>query len=92
MTVKVLSGSTVIAEGKLALEPAGSYTLFNVPLTYIANPPKATSVRIMFASSNHASYNQAEKTANIKTTDRMSRYECYTLGAALSVDNLTFNY
>ena len=92
VTVKVLSGSTVIAEGKLALEPAGSYTLFNVPLTYIANPPKATSVRIMFASSNHASYNQAEETANIKTTDRMSRYECYTLGAALSVDNLTFNY
>lgn len=92
VTVKVLNGSTVIAETTLQLEPAADYTRFTVPLTYAPDAPVATSVRVMFASSNHASYNQADETAAIKTSDRKSRYECYTLGSALTVDNLSFNY
>lgn len=92
VTVQVLSGSQVIAEGSMQLAPAADYTLFTLPLTYAANAPKATQVKVMFASSNHASYNQADETRNIKTTNRVNRYEAYSLGAMLTVDNLKFNY
>lgn len=92
VTVQVLSGSQVIAEGSMQLVPAADYTLFTLPLTYAANAPKATQVKVMFASSNHASYNQADETRNIKTTNRINRYEAYSLGAMLTVDNLKFNY
>lgn len=92
VTVQVLSGSTVIASATVNLEPASDYTLFTVPLTYKVGAPKATQVRVMFASSNHASYSQAAESAAVKTSDRMNRYECYALGSALTVDNLSFNY
>lgn len=92
VTVQVLSGSQVIAEGTLQLAPAADYTEFTLPLTYAANAPKATQVKVMFASSNHASYNQADETRNIKTSNRMNRYESYSIGAALTVDNVKFNY
>ena len=90
--MQILSGSQVIAEGSLQLAPAADFTLFTVPLTYAANAPKATQVKVMFASSNHASYNQADETRSIKTTNRVNRYEAYSVGAMLTVDNVKFNY
>lgn len=90
--VKVMNGSTVIGSGEITLNPAVGYTAFTVPVTYVANAPKATHVRVMLTSSNHASYNQAEETASIKLVDHNSRYEGYKLGAVLTVDNLSFTY
>ncbi len=92
VTVEVLSGTQVIAQASKQLEPAADFTLFTLPLSYANGAPKATQVKVMFASSNHASYNQADESANVKTSNYMSRYECYALGAALTVDNLKFNY
>lgn len=92
VTVQVLSGNTVIAQASKMLEPAEDYTPFSLPLTYAAAAPKATSVRVMFASSNHASNSMADETANVKTSTRVNRYEAYSIGAALTVDNLSFNY
>ena len=87
-----MNGSTVIGSGEITLNPAAGYTAFTVPVTYVANAPKATHVRVMLTSSNHASYNQAEETASIKLVDHNSRYEGYKLGAVLTVDNLSFTY
>lgn len=86
VTVKVLNGSTVIAQGSGRLTAASSYKQFNVPLTYIAGAPKATSVQIMFCSSDKTNE------ASIQVTAYNSRYEAYHHGATLVVDNLSFNY
>lgn len=93
-TVKVtlLSGSTVVASGEAALDAAGDFTAFNIPLTYAKGAPKATELRIMIASSDHASYNQADETAAIKTDTKLNKFEAYSIGATLVIDNLTFNY
>ncbi|MDE6526251.1 MAG: DUF4493 domain-containing protein [Muribaculaceae bacterium] len=93
-TVKVtlLNGNTVVATGEAALDAAGDFTAFNIPLTYAKGAPKATELRIMIASSNHASYNQADETAAIKTDNKVNNYEAYSIGATLVIDNLTFNY
>lgn len=92
VTVELLNGATVIAQGSTNLSAASSYTAFSVPLTYIANAPKATSLRIMVASSKHASLSMAEETRNVKVTTYNSRYESYQHGATLVVDNFTFDY
>ncbi len=92
VTVEVLNGSTVIATGHANLSAAGSYTAFNVPLTYVANAPKATSVRVMVASSKYASTSLAQETNNVAVTTYNSRYESYQHGATLVVDNFTFEY
>lgn len=91
VTVTLLNGSQVIGTGTAQLGAAADYTRFTVPVTYTVKA-KATSLRIMITSSNHASYNQADETASIKTSDYMSRYQNFALGAGLTVDNLTFNY
>lgn len=93
-TVKVtlLSGSTIVASGEAALDAAGDFTAFNIPLTYAKGAPKATELRIMIASSDHASYNQADETAAIKTDTKLNKFEAYSIGATLVIDNLTFNY
>lgn len=93
-TVKVtlLNGNTVVATGEAALDAAGDFTAFNIPLTYAKGAPKATELRIMIASSDHASYNQADETAAIKTDTKLNKFEAYSIGATLVIDNLTFNY
>lgn len=91
VTVTVLNGSTVIAQGSANLATASSYTQFNVPLTYIANAPKATSVCVMVASSKYASTIDSE-TSNVKVTTYNSRYESYQHGATLVVDDFKFIY
>ncbi len=92
VTVTLLNGESVIGTGTANLSAAASYTEFTVPVTYSVTNQKATSLRIMIASSNHASYNQSEETATIKTTKYMSESLQSAIGAILTVDNLTFTY
>ena len=90
--VTLLNGSTVVATGTASLDAAGDFTAFSIPLTYAKGAPKATELRIMIASSDHASYNQADETAAIKTDNKVNNFEAYSIGATLVIDNLTFNY
>lgn len=87
VTVEVLSGSTVIGQGSAKLSANTAYTLFNVPVTYVAaRTPKATSVRVMISSSNHT-----DESA-IKVSTFNYRYESAMHGATLVVDDLSFAY
>ena len=92
VTVSILSGDEVIATGSANLGAAANYTEFNVPLTYSNKSAKATQLKIMIASSNHASNVQSEETAAIKTTNVAAKFESSSYGAQLTVDNLTFIY
>lgn len=92
ITVSLLNGETVIGSGSVALGAASDYTEFDVPILYTDESQKATELKIMITSSNHASYNQEEETASIKTTNYNGRYESASRGAMLTVDNLTFSY
>ncbi len=92
VTVSLLNGETIIGTGSIAFNAVGDYTEFDVPITYSEASLKATELRIMITSSNHASYNQADETASIKTTNYNGRYESASRGAMLTVDNLTFSY
>lgn len=90
--VELLNGNTVIATGTANLGASADYQQFKVVLNYIANAPKATALRIMVTSSKYASASQAEETANIKATNKMSRTQSYKIGATLVVDNFQFVY
>ena len=92
VTVTLLNGQTVIGSGTANLPAAADYTEFSVPVTYTVTNQKATSLRVMITSSNHASYTQSEETSTIKTTAYYSRYESTSRGATLTIDNLTFTY
>ncbi len=92
VTVTLLNGQTVIGTGSTHLSAAADYTEFSVPVTYSVTNRKATSLRIMITSSNHASYNQSEETAAIKTSVSNGQYESASRGATLTIDNLTFTY
>lgn len=92
VVVELLNGSTVIASGSAQLSAKSAYAQFNVPLTYVANAPKATSLRIMFTSSSHASTSQAAEAQAIKVSEFKQRYESAKHGATLVVDQLTFAY
>lgn len=73
-----------------ALTPTANFTAFELPLNYTNTGYKATHLRVMFASSNYASNNQAYETQNIVTVD--DRYEAVSLGSELCVDNLSLIY
>lgn len=92
VTVTLLNGQKVIATGTARLSAAADYTEFSVPVTYSVTNQKATTLRIMITSSNHASYNQSEETSAIKTSVSNGQYESASRGATLTVDNLTFTY
>lgn len=85
VTVSVLSGSTVIATGSARLAASATYMPFTVALNYVADASKATSVRIMFTSSD-------KNENDILVTTFNSRYESAKHGATLVVDNLGFTY
>ena len=85
VNVEILAGQTVIASGAAALDAAGDYTAFNVPLTYTRSDLKATGLRVALCSSNRAE-------ADIKTTKYAQLHRQEANGAVLTVDNLTFNY
>ena len=92
VTVTLLNGQKVIAIGTARLSAAADYTEFSVPVTYSVTNQKATTLRIMITSSNHASYNQSEESAAIKTSVSNGQYESASRGATLTIDNLTFTY
>ena len=92
VSVTLLNGQKVIATGTARLSAAADYTEFSVPFTYSVTNQKATTLRIMITSSNHASYNQNEETSAIKTSVSNGQYESASRGATLTVDNLTFTY
>lgn len=92
VTVSLLNGQQVIATGTARLSAAADYTEFSVPVTYSVTNQKATTLRIMITSSNHASYNQSEESAAIKTSVSNGQYESASRGATLTIDNLTFTY
>lgn len=92
VTVTLLNGQKVIATGTARLSAAADYTEFSVPVTYSVTNQKATTLRIMITSSNHASYNQSEESAAIKTSVSNGQYESASRGATLTIDNLTFTY
>ncbi len=86
VTVEVLNGTNVIATGSAKLSATLSYNLATVSLTYVANAPKATSIRVMFASSSYSDE------AAIKLSTYNSRYEAFHHGATLVVDDLSLTY
>lgn len=89
--VEVLSGETVIGTGKAQLSSADAYTQFTAKITYTNTSLKATKVKVMIASSNHASETQSTETSSIKTTKRTEK-EQNAYGAVLFVDDLSFVY
>ncbi len=90
--VTLLNGDTEIATGTGNLQATSSYTKFEIPINYMVTDKKATSLRIMISSSNHASYNQSEETATIKTTKYATETQQSATGATLTIDNLNFSY
>lgn len=86
VTVKLLNGSDVIGSGSIELGEQDSYTEFEIPIKYTTTRfgKKATSLQISITSSN--------KTSDIKTTNYCNKDECCSRGAALTIDNLTFEY
>lgn len=92
ITVTLLNGQTVIGTGTSNFTSAADYTEFTIPVTYSITNQKATTLRIMITSSNHASYRQNEETSAIKTSVSNGEYESASRGATFTIDNLTFVY
>lgn len=92
VTVTVLSNSEVIGTGSSFLTTNSDYVKFSVLINYSNSTLKATELKIMITSSNHASYDQNDETNSIKTSIYNGRYESASRGATLTIDNLTFSY
>lgn len=92
ITVSILNNSDIIGTGYLNLSTVSDYTTFKVPIVYTNNSLKATQLKIMITSSNHASYRQEEENSSIKTSIYNGRNESVSRGATLTIDNLTFSY
>lgn len=92
ITISILNGSTIIGQGSKTLTTISDYEAFEIPILYSNTSLKATQLKIMITSSNHASYNQSEETVSIKTTNYNERTESASRGATLTIDNLTFSY
>lgn len=84
--------TTVLAEKQMALNPVSSFTKFTVPLDYTNTKLKATHIKVMFTSSNKSSYNQADETSNIQTSNNDAVNTCTSTGSELCIDDLTFDY
>lgn len=83
--VKLLNGTKVIGSGSKTFGHQETYTTFEIPIVYNETvfAPKATKLQIEIFSSN----------ANtIVTKNYCNKDECCSRGAALFVDNLTFEY
>lgn len=92
VTVEVLSGSDVIASGNAVLASAGEYTEFTVNLSYTVKNKKATSLRVMVASSKHASTDMKSETANVGVKNYITKLKAYQHGATLVVDDFKLVY
>ncbi len=85
------NGETItLASNEIALTPTTTFTAFEVPVTYTNTTHKATHLKVMFTSSNHASYNQAEESAQISTVD--NRSQAISVGSELYIDNIRLEY
>lgn len=84
VTISLLNGNDVIASGSTTLSASDAFRHITIPL-YYSSARKATSLRIMFKSSNRAE-------SAIKTTAIAARFQQESYGATLVVDNLTFGY
>lgn len=85
VTIELLAGNNVIGSASLELPATDSFTTFTLPVKYAIKDKKATSLRILFSSSNRAE-------SAIKTTNYCNKLECVSRGAALTIDNLKFTY
>lgn len=83
--IKIFSGSNEIGSGQVELEAQANYSEFTVPISYVADifNKKATRLEISICSSNKS---------EIITTNYCNKEECCSRGAALTIDNLTFEY
>ena len=79
-----------IGRGVGYLKPSTSFTRFNVPVVYSIRNKRATRLKLMVASSNHASYSIEEESRNIKTSDYLET--AVSTGAELTVDQLSLLY
>lgn len=79
-----------IGRGVGYLKPSTSFTRFNVPVVYTIRNKRATRLKLMVASSNHASYSIEEESRNIKTSDYLET--AVSTGAELTVDQLSLLY
>lgn len=78
------SGNT-IASGNKDLKSGD--TTFSLELSYVANPRKASKLKISIASSNYK-----DNDTDLNLTKYNGIYEAYYHGATLVIDDLTFEY
>ena len=89
--VSLLNGTNVLATVSYPLEAQGNWSEFNVPITYPFGCEKATSIQVMFSSSNYCSYNQAEENS-IATTNHFGALDAFNYGATLVIDDVELVY
>lgn len=82
VSVKVYNGETEIAQGSAELSAANDWNDFNIELVYSTLTQKATSLKIEIKSSNK----------NPVQTTTYTEWIQSSIGAQLTVDNLTFSY
>lgn len=92
VTVKLYAGSILVAQGVANFSAAGSYSAFNVPLTYEVHGLRPDKLQVMFASSNKASESAADETSNVVCTAYTSEQHQSYIGSTLTIDNLSFSY
>lgn len=87
VVISIMSGSSVIASGEVALAAASSMTAFEIPLSYTTFSGKQpTHLRIMISSTDKTVESEIPVTAYCTKQEQSYR------GAELTVDNLTFEY
>lgn len=90
VVIQVLNGNDIIGTGTMNLTATGNYAAFSVPVAYSVLDKKATGIKVMFSSSNHASYTLSTENANVKTTNYAQ--PAISTGAVLCVDNVSLSY
>ncbi len=79
----------MIASAKATLNPATDYTAFTVPLTYQMFGIKASSIRVMIASSSYVGTIEEESSQNLTG---INLPDACMLGSSLWVDQLSLSY
>lgn len=82
VTVKDASGN-VIASGNQSISAVANYTLHTIPLTYVANCAKASTIRVELYSTN------IEKPSESNCASNSNKY---SYGSQLYIDDITLNY
>lgn len=82
VSVKLYNGETEIAQGWAELSAVAEWNVFNIDLVYSSLTQKATSLKIEIKSTNKNP---------VQTTDYTEWIQS-SIGAVLTIDNLTFSY